>query len=629
MKSTLVALAGSLLVLQNGCVDPIGAEKAPPHAVYRQVQGSAVDAGRASLPTQLVLQRYNLTESLAKAPDQALQRIHQKALETRERSLLFALSELSYLAAERLRHNVKPWETRDPRDYYLASAVYAWFFLFSDCADPPPGPFDNRFHAACDLYNFGLGWALTEKRATNFVALLDGGTRQLPVGEVQIKFVPTTFPWSAEQFDRFVLADRFLVRGLSVRNGQSGLGTPLAAITKPMEKSQLSRAIPATVLLRPEGGLKELAEGRCHASLEMYSSYDEVAIQVGGSRVPLKTDTTMPMAYSLNQALLWKLGRLQFMSSVERVPSDVYLMQPYRTGKIPVVFVHGTFSSPIWWSEMINTLASDAELRDRCQFWYFVYNSGNPLVYSADKLRESLAAKIKELDPGGTDDALKQTVLIGHSQGGLLTKLAVTDTGEEILKMLLQTNRVEDLDLTESQKTFLRRYTCFKPLPFIKRVVFISTPHRGAYLAGNFARKLARFAVSLPSKFLKEAKQLTGLAERLKLPKELRGVPTSLDGMSTRNPILLRLAEMPIAPDVKGHSIIAVQGNGDYHKGKDGLVAYPSAHVDYVESEFIVRSFHSCQDKPATIEEVRRILHEHIASLPNTSTNTPVAPQPK
>src|SRR5262245_6907610 len=272
MRHILPVLAGSLLALQSGCVDPIGADKAPPHAVYRQVNGNAVDVGRASLPTQLVLHRYNLTASFAKAPDHALQRIHQKALETRERNLLFALSELSYLAADRLRHNVNPWETRDPRDYYLASAVYAWYYLFSDCVDPPPGPFDNRFRSACDLYNFGLGWALTEKHATNFVAQLKPGTRHLPVGEIDIEFVPTTFPWSADQFERFVLADRFLVRGLSVRNGQSGLGTPLAAISKPLEKTQLSQAIPATVLLRPAGGLKELAEGRCHASLEMYSS---------------------------------------------------------------------------------------------------------------------------------------------------------------------------------------------------------------------------------------------------------------------------------------------------------------------------------------------------------------------
>jgi hypothetical protein len=44
--------------------------------------------------------------------------------------------------------------------------------------------------------------------------------------------------------------------------------------------------------------------------------------------------------------------------------------------------------------------------------------------------------------------------------------------------------------------------------------------------------------------------------------------------------------------------------------------------VDYAASEFIVRSFHSCQDKPSTIEEVRRILLAHLSALP------PPAPQP-
>jgi hypothetical protein len=68
---------------------------------------------------------------------------------------------------------------------------------------------------------------------------------------------------------------------------------------------------------------------------------------------------------------------------------------------------------------------------------------------------------------------------------------------------------------------------------------------------------------------------------------------------------------------VTSHSIIAVQGDGDFHQGKDGLVAYSSAHIDYAGSELIVRSFHSCQDKPPTIEEVRRILLEHLRALPD------------
>jgi hypothetical protein len=113
------------------------------------------------------------------------------------------------------------------------------------------------------------------------------------------------------------------------------------------------------------------------------------------------------------------------------------------------------------------------------------------------------------------------------------------------------------------------------------------------------------------------------LQEKLDLPKELRGTPTSLDSMSTNNPFLLALADIPVAPGIKANSIIAMQGEGDYHHAMDGLVSYQSAHVDYSESEFIVHSFHSCLSQPATIEEVRRILREHVAELPKDTVVTP------
>jgi hypothetical protein len=92
-------------------------------------------------------------------------------------------------------------------------------------------------------------------------------------------------------------------------------------------------------------------------------------------------------------------------------------------------------------------------------------------------------------------------------------------------------------------------------------------------------------------------------------------MPTSLDSMSPENPVLLTLAHIPTAPGVKAHSIIAIDGKENPPDGGDGVVKYTSA-LYYVESELVVRSFHSCQDKPATIEELRRILHEHLKSVP-------------
>jgi pimeloyl-ACP methyl ester carboxylesterase len=270
---------------------------------------------------------------------------------------------------------------------------------------------------------------------------------------------------------------------------------------------------------------------------------------------------------------------------------------------------------------MANTLAADPVLSRRYQIWYFIYNSGNPVVYSAARLRESLKARVKELDPEGRDAALQQMVVIGHSQGGLLTKLTATDTGDRLWQAVLKTNQLAHLKLEAREEALIRKYTTYEALPFVKRAVFISTPHRGSYAAGGFVRTMARKLVSLPSALVKRASEFAGLSEKLDLPKEMRVARTSLDSMSPKNPFMQALADIPLAPGVKGNSIIAVQGDGDFHQGRDGLVSYDSAHVDYVESEFIVRSFHSCQDKPPTIEEVRRILHEHLRTLPAKPAN--------
>jgi hypothetical protein len=70
---------------------------------------------------------------------------------------------------------------------------------------------------------------------------------------------------------------------------------------------------------------------------------------------------------------------------------------------------------------------------------------------------------------------------------------------------------------------------------------------------------------------------------------------------------------MPIADGVHAHSIIPVKGAGPIEEGNDGVVEYKSAHIDGVESELVVRSGHSTQSTPETIEEVRRILYLHAA----------------
>ena len=97
--------------------------------------------------------------------------------------------------------------------------------------------------------------------------------------------------------------------------------------------------------------------------------------------VPLETDLTTPLAYKLEGSDIWDLGVRAFLGKeVNKIPDGLYLREPYRPGKIPVVFVHGTASSPVWWAEMFNTLSFDPLIRQKYQFWYFVYTSNKPIV---------------------------------------------------------------------------------------------------------------------------------------------------------------------------------------------------------------------------------------------------------
>ena len=103
---------------------------------------------------------------------------------------------------------------------------------------------------------------------------------------------------------------------------------------------------------------------------------------------------------------------------------------------------------------------------------------------------------------------------------------------------------------------------------------------------------------------------MSGNADALRFDPR-RPVFGSVYGMRPGNVFLLELDKTPIAPGVATHSIIPVTGNGPLEQEDDGVVRYSSAHIEGVDSELVVRSGHSAQSLPQSIEEFRRILYLH------------------
>ena len=605
------------LALLAGCANPISARRSSFHQAFKDANANILTSEHYSSSTRLVLRRFGLEDRFDKAPAETLQELHRRACQDNRRDLLFALAELSYAHGQKLARTrqLKPWVPKPAQDYFLCSAIYASIYLFGGADEHPPRAFEAQFGLACDLYNLALARAFIPEGNTNGVVKFGSQSWKLPPGTITVELSQPGFPWDLWDFETFRTADEFVVHGLTVRNQQGALGaTLMAEPTFEHEFSDLpnfARQIPATLILKCPFRLAQWSVGAGKASLELYSGYESRDIDIAGQKVPLRTDTTTPLAYSLNSSFVWKLGRMQFFSSEQLIQSDVYQTQPYEAGRVPVVFVHGTFSSPVWWAEMANSLRADPVLSRRYQFWFYIYNSGNPILFTAADFRADLTNTVNRLDPEGKDPALRQMVVIGHSQGGLLTKLAVMDPGDAIWTAVSKRSW-DEIKLNSAERAELERCIFFKPVPYVDRAVFISTPHRGSYLATAFVRNLAAKFMSLPGDVLRARKDLLRVFGPSQLPRELRSVPSSLSGMSPHNPALLKIASIPPDPDVTAHSIIAVKGKGDPARGNDGVVKYTSAHVPYVESELVVRSSHTCQDKPATIEEVRRILLRHL-----------------
>ena len=611
------ALVVAVAVVAAACTAPIGIDRVTARDVHRSLTRNVLSADELSGPTRNVLHEHDLTARFAEAPGVALSELHTVVVDGRGGpDEIYALAELSFLHAERTSSE----EGTSRRGNFLAAAVYAYAFLFPDDASGVPSAFDPRFRVACDLYNRGLtaGFASADGKEVE----LASGTYPLPFGELDVTLEDGGLLWGDRRLAHFVPVAELEVHGFRNRYRWPGLGAPLAASTLPRTEQPEPSGdlvapkvkVPVTALLRLDAPLRQLGSGRIRGSLGVYAASAATSVAIDGQRVPLEVEPTASLAYMLDEVAPWKRELVGFLQRVGTIRERGRLVSlaPYRSGRIPVVFVHGTASSAARWAEMVNQLSDDPVIRDRFTFWFFSYDTGSPIVYSSMLLRDSLRNAVARLDPEQRDHALEKMVVIGHSQGGLLTKMTAVDSGSEFWDHVSRW-RIQDLVLSETTREMVRRALFVTPLPFVRRLVFIATPQRGSYVAGSrIAHWVARL-VNMPLDVVHTATELVTLnREVLFTPRSL--IATSVDNMTPGNSFIRTLARLPIADDVRAHSIIAVKGDGPIEDGSDGVVEYASAHVADVDSEFVVQSGHSCQANPRVIEEVRRILLLHAAT---------------
>jgi pimeloyl-ACP methyl ester carboxylesterase len=604
---------GVLCLALTACAGPVGTTRVDPKVVLRELDQSAITSGKPSVPTRNVLYERGLFDEFGERPEAAIAELHRVMVATAgDEAVLFALAELSFLHGQAAK---KP-------GYYLAAAVYAYAFLFPETtSDAGPGRFDPRLRTAANLYNWAL--TLSFRSVDGSEVVPHGGTFELPFGRLDVAFDPAALRAGDRELFGFTPIGELEVHGLAMRYRWPGLGAPLAATTRPIDASNPGRdmvaprlKVPVTAVLRIFEARRALVQGEPLTSrLELHLAWDAESISVAGERVPLELEPTAALASSFDGVPVVELETFGFLGRLsgflaERPP--LISTTPYKPGLIPVVFVHGTASSVVRWTEMFNRLLADSQIRSHYQFWFFQYDSGNPIVLSSLKLRDALVAAVTRLDPQGKDPALRRMVLIGHSQGGLLVKMQVINSGDRIWNSASK-KPIDELQLSDQTRELFRRTMFVEPLPEVARVVFICTPHRGSFVAGrNIIANAVRAFLALPFNLAGLDKDIVRNRDALQSGVSLV-VPSAVDNMSPRHHFIRTLQTIPVDSSIQVNSIIAVETDGPVEQGNDGVVEYSSAHIEPVESELIVRpSSHSTQGNPHTIEEVRRILRLHI-----------------
>ena len=601
----------AVLLLFGGCAAPLSLQRLDPQAAYRRLERSALAEDALSEATRTTLRRHGLLGGLRPSPDETIAALHARVVGSPEAwSELFALAETSYLRAR---------ETKS-QSRYLAAAIYAYAFLFPESGSADrPGPFDPRLRQAADLYNLALTSAFSPEDGGP--ATFRSGRYPLPFGTIDIAVDESSFSSGGRALTSFQPTATLAVKGLQNQYRTPGIGAPMAASVAPPPTQargiQIAPRlrIPSTALLEIPQARQQLAGGALRGTLAIHTIFDAETVRIGGQRVPLEFDQTAARAYSLVESRAWANEYRGFMRGdllEGREDTRLAALEPHRRGRMPVVLIHGTASSPFRWADMVNDLTEDPRIRENFEFWFFAYATGNPIPYSALLLRESLQAAVQGLGGEAADPALGRMVLVGHSQGGLLARMVAMDAGTR--RGMHSSHRPLD-ELTNGclRPRLLRRALFVEHLPQVERVIFIATPHGGSYLTEFSVTRLLSRLVRLPAALAGVGVEaLAGNADALTYDIS-RWRPGSLAGMTPGSPFIRAISGLPVSPSVRAHSIIPTLGDGPLAERSDGVVRYESAHLDGVQSELVVHSSHSVQSNSAAIEEVRRILLLQLA----------------
>lgn len=579
--------------------------------------------------TRIFLRRFALEDDYTRHTAEFLGELRRSCELQPDFQRLQVLAELAYIEGhrERLAGNEKP------AGEFLATAVMASYqYLFDPRLDDQRNAYDPLFRQVCDTYNASLEGMLRIMKSQD--TLRAGGIFSATALDGQVLQIAISVKgrWRDHNFERFEFVSDFDTTGLQNVYHTYGLGVPLIGVreSKVQPVSYEERyypkglSVPLTAFIQTsiQSGIQSGPQTQ-KCLIQLVDPLEQTDIQIGDRFAPLESDISTPVAYYLNDPLL---GTSAF-ATVALLDSELagkfrgmYLLEPFDPNKIPVVLVHGLWSSPTTWTEMYNDLRADKSIRDNYQFWFYMYPSGQPFWFSARQMREDLRELRDHLDAKGEFPMGNQMVLVGHSMGGLVSRLQTLDS-EDRFWQLLSDKPVEELKCDVESRHCLKDTLYFNANPSIARVITIGTPHHGSDVANSVTRWVSHRLFRMPASLTNEYAEIVKQNKDYFKESNLLEISTSVDSLSPESHFFEAMQSARSSPRVTYHNIIGVKEPSSLDFGKknppsDGVVLVDSARTPDASSEIEVSSEHSVIHQNAvTILEVRRILTEHLANV--------------
>ena len=625
VKLSFFAVAAAGAVCWCGCRHDVGVRPATAAEKLSYTSEQIATEGELSPATVNLLGNYSLNDLLYKDPERLISELTKLFSREPRVRYLTALADAALYSGQRLLSSDRELAVR----FFLNAVMYSSAY-FGMC-DLTPSPYDPTgvrmmmiYNAAASrLFDYLKSRRLLDRSGFELSCVLGGSVRfeapryHLPVDKSQIRGI--------------MLCADYRPENLTHISRSFGIGVPLIIdIDKPVSEGEVgfakNQTIPGTFVIKLS--FRDVkAWGEYQAQINIIDPTRTEDVDFGSRKMPLEQDLTTPLAYMVKDPPLFNFIDFTLLPTASKEMQGLYRFSPPDDNRIPVVLVHGLLSDTRTWLQMINTLLSDEDIRRNYQFFGFSYSSGNPIFYSAWMLRDALKReRARMVAEKRSTEKFDRMVIVGHSMGGLLTRLVLSRSNDVVIEFAAGKEKFEEAlaGFSPEERRQIEEIVHFEPLPFVKRAVFIATPHRGSRMAQTWFAKIGASLIQIPKEIINRNRVMLEALFGYRVAATTGLYITGIDNLDPDSGALKMLDLMPMSDKIVYHSIIGNTDGGGIPGGSDGVVPYSSSHLDNVKSELVVESGHSAQQMPLAIQEVRRILLEHLSQYPDSRITPPL-----